>query len=67
VRCARAAHDDGEDVDIGLWPVVADGIGEGVYLARISWVMWERLWSMQYFHSPICIFLIEEYRRRPFV
>jgi hypothetical protein len=24
-----AAHDDGEDVDIGTWPVVADGVGEG--------------------------------------
>ena len=29
VRCARAAHDDGEDVDYGSWPVVADGICEG--------------------------------------
>jgi hypothetical protein len=29
VRCTRAAHDDGEDVDLGTWPVVADGICEG--------------------------------------
>jgi hypothetical protein len=29
VRCARAAHDHGEDVDIGTWPLVADGICEG--------------------------------------
>jgi hypothetical protein len=29
VRCARAAHDDGEDVDLGTWPVIADGICEG--------------------------------------
>jgi hypothetical protein len=25
----------------------------GVYLAPINWVVWERLWSVQYFHSPI--------------
>jgi hypothetical protein len=25
----------------------------GVYLARIKWAVWERLWSLQYFHSPI--------------
>ena len=32
VRCARAAHDYGEDVDFGTWPVLADGIGEeGVF------------------------------------
>jgi hypothetical protein len=29
VRCTRAAHDDGEDVDLGTWPLVADGICEG--------------------------------------
>jgi hypothetical protein len=29
VRCARAAHDDGEDVDFSTWPVAADGICEG--------------------------------------
>jgi hypothetical protein len=29
VRCARAAYDDGEDIDLGTWPVVADGICEG--------------------------------------
>jgi hypothetical protein len=29
VRRARAAHDDGEDVDLGTWPVGADGICEG--------------------------------------
>ena len=26
---ARAAHDDGEDVDCDTWPVVADGMCEG--------------------------------------
>jgi hypothetical protein len=29
MRCTRAAHDDGEDVDLGTSPVVADGICEG--------------------------------------
>jgi hypothetical protein len=24
-----------------------------VYLARIKWAVWERLWFVQYFHSPI--------------
>jgi hypothetical protein len=28
VRCARAAHDDGEAVDLCTWPVVTDGIRE---------------------------------------
>jgi hypothetical protein len=28
-------------------------LARGVYLARIKWAMWERLWSVQYFHSPI--------------
>jgi hypothetical protein len=29
VRCARAAHDYGENVDLGTWPVATDGICEG--------------------------------------
>jgi hypothetical protein len=29
VQCTRAAHDNGEDVNFGTWPVVAEGIGEG--------------------------------------
>jgi hypothetical protein len=29
VRCTRAAHDDGEDVDHCAWPVAADGVCEG--------------------------------------
>jgi hypothetical protein len=29
VRCARKAHDDGEDVDFGTLPVAADGTCEG--------------------------------------
>jgi hypothetical protein len=29
VRCTHAAHDDGEDVDLGTWPVGTDGICEG--------------------------------------
>jgi hypothetical protein len=28
-------------------------IARGVYLARINWAVWERLWSVHYFHSPI--------------
>jgi hypothetical protein len=24
-----------------------------VYLARIRWAVWERLWSVPYFHFPI--------------
>jgi hypothetical protein len=36
VRCTRAANDDGKDVDFGTWPLLADGIGEGVYLALIN-------------------------------
>jgi hypothetical protein len=36
VRCTRsAAHADEKDVDFGTWPVLADGIGEGVYSERI--------------------------------
>jgi hypothetical protein len=49
----------------GQWLRMA--IARGVYLALIKWAVWERLWSVQYFHSPIWIFLKEEYRRRPFV
>jgi hypothetical protein len=29
VRCARAAHDYGEDVDLSTWPVATDGICKG--------------------------------------
>jgi hypothetical protein len=29
VRCTRADHDDGEDVDCGTWPMLTYGIGEG--------------------------------------
>jgi hypothetical protein len=36
VKCACAAHDYGKDVDFGTWPLMSDGIGEGVYLSRIS-------------------------------
>jgi hypothetical protein len=35
----------------GQWLGMA--FARGVYLARISWDVWERLWSVQYFHSPI--------------
>jgi hypothetical protein len=28
-------------------------LARGVYLARINWAVWERLWSVLYFHSPI--------------
>jgi hypothetical protein len=35
VRCTRAAHDDGNDVDLCTWQVSADGIGErGVFDAN---------------------------------
>jgi hypothetical protein len=36
---------------LGKWLLMA--FARGVYLARISWAVWERLWSVQYFHSPI--------------
>jgi hypothetical protein len=49
----------------GQWLRMA--FARGMYLALIDWAVWERLWSVQYFHSPIRIFLIDEYRRRPFV
>jgi hypothetical protein len=28
-------------------------LATGVYLSRISCSVWEMLWSVQYFHSPI--------------
>jgi hypothetical protein len=49
----------------GQWLRMA--LAREVYLARMSWAVWERLWSVQCFHSLIRIFFIEEYRRRPFV
>jgi hypothetical protein len=27
-------------------------LARGEYLSRISCAVWERLWSVQYFHSP---------------
>jgi hypothetical protein len=33
----------------GHWLRMA--FARGVYLARIMWAVWERLWSVQYFHS----------------
>jgi hypothetical protein len=35
----------------GQWLRMA--FARGVYLARIKWAVWERLWSVQYFRSPI--------------
>jgi hypothetical protein len=35
----------------GQWLRMA--FARGVYLARIIWAVWERLWSVEYFHSPI--------------
>jgi hypothetical protein len=35
VRCACAAHDYGKNIDIGSWPMSANGICEGVHLSRI--------------------------------
>jgi hypothetical protein len=35
----------------GQWLRMA--FARGVYLARIKWAVWERLWSVQYFHFPI--------------
>jgi hypothetical protein len=35
----------------GQWLRMA--IARGVYLALMKWVVWERLCSVQYFHSPI--------------
>jgi hypothetical protein len=42
VRCTRAAHDDGKDVDLGTWRVATDGIGEGGFLSRMRWAVWDR-------------------------
>jgi hypothetical protein len=67
VGCARATHDDVKNVDFITRPVLANGIGEGVYLSRIQCAVWEKLRSVQYFHSLRSKFLIEEYPRRPFV
>jgi hypothetical protein len=36
---------------LGQWTRMA--FARGVYLARINWAVWERLCSVQYFHSPI--------------
>jgi hypothetical protein len=35
----------------GQWTRMA--FARGVYLARIRWAVWERLWYVHYFHSPI--------------
>jgi hypothetical protein len=35
----------------GQWLRMA--FARGVYLARMRWAVWERLWSVQYFHSHI--------------
>jgi hypothetical protein len=35
----------------GQWLRMA--FARGVYLARMRWAVCERLWSVQYFHSPI--------------
>jgi hypothetical protein len=35
----------------GQWLLMA--FARGVYLARINWAVWERLLSVQYFHSPM--------------
>ena len=35
----------------GQWLRMA--FARGVYLARMRWAVWERLLSVQYFHSPI--------------
>jgi hypothetical protein len=42
----------------GQWARMA--FARGVDLARIRWAVWERLWFVQYFHSPIYIFLMDE-------
>jgi hypothetical protein len=36
---------------LGQWLRMA--FARGVYLALIKWVVWERLWSVHYFLSPI--------------
>jgi hypothetical protein len=36
---------------LGQWLRMA--FARGVYLALIKWAVGERLWSVQYFHSPI--------------
>jgi hypothetical protein len=52
VRCTCAAQDYGKNFDFGTSGVVANGLGEGVYLSRIICAVSERLWHVQYFHSP---------------
>jgi hypothetical protein len=34
----------------GQWLRMA--FARGAYLARTNWAVWERLWSVHYFHSP---------------
>jgi hypothetical protein len=35
LRCSNAARDNGENIDIGIRPMLTNGICEGVYLSRI--------------------------------
>jgi hypothetical protein len=43
----------GKNVDFDTLPILASGIGEGIYLSRIICAVWEKVWSVQYFHSSI--------------
>jgi hypothetical protein len=53
VRCTCEAHDYAKNVDGGTWQVLSNGVGKGKNLSRRSCAVWERLWYVQYFHSPI--------------
>jgi hypothetical protein len=43
MRGAGATRDDGEDVYLSSGPVVAESVGERVYLLRMICARWERL------------------------
>jgi hypothetical protein len=43
---------------LGQWLRMA--FARGVYLAQTEWAVWERLWYVHYFHSPIRFSLIDE-------
>jgi hypothetical protein len=65
VRCTRAAHDEGKDVDFSTWPMLEDDIGEGgVYGANhlrcVREVVVRAILPFPYedlFNRGVCIFL----------
>ena len=67
MRRARAAHDDGEDVDLGTWPVDADGACEGCVFGTIQVGCLGEVAVCAIFIFSYLNLLMHEYRRRPFV